>query len=282
VGFDIKKSIPKVDFPLEYYNLDILNLTPESLLEHGVTDLIHLAWIVTPTHNKSRAYNIDINGTEHVLKQAQTAGVEYFLHTSSTLAYGAYVDNPNPLTEIHPLRGNENFHYSYHKMLVERILDDFEKGKTCSMKIGRIRPSPILSPDLNSFVTTLLQGGWRTFFLMPHPNPNTPIQFLHIDDVIQAFYLMISKRLEGAYNATPSQSVVVGEIPRILKGRGIRIPLRILKPLLWVQWKLHISEAPPPYLDFVAHPYVASNDKLRAEGFNPKFSSEEALNSLRQ
>jgi UDP-glucose 4-epimerase len=281
VGFDLKKNVQKVDFPFEYYSMDILDLSSEILREHGVTDLIHMAWMVTPTHNRQRAYNIDIHGTEHVLNQALRAGAEYFLHTSSTLAYGAYVNNPNPLTESHPLRGNKDFHYSHHKMLAERLLDDFEEKNAGTLKIGRIRPSPILSPDLNSFVTTILQGGWRTFYLMPHPDSNTPIQFLHIDDAIQAFFLMVSNRLEGAYNANPSQSIVVGEIPRILSGRGIRIPLRVLKLLLWFQWNLRLSEVPPPYLDFVAYPYVASNAKLQKEGFNPKFTTEETLKFLR-
>ena len=281
VGFDVKNCTLKAKIPIQHYNMDILDLTSTILEDHGVTDLVHMAWTVTPTHNTQRAYNIDIRGTEHLLTQALDAGVEYFLHTSSTLAYGAYVDNPIPLMENHTLRGNEKFHYSYHKMLAERILDDFEEKNGTSMKIGRIRPSPILSADLKSFVTTILQGGWRTFFLMPHPNSNTPIQFTHVEDAIQAFYIMISKRLEGAYNASPNQSVVVGEIPHILKGRGIKIPLRILKLLLWFQWNLRISEVPPSYLDFVAYPYVASNEKLRKEGFNPKFSTQETLQSLR-
>ncbi|PWI47771.1 hypothetical protein CEE45_10340 [Candidatus Heimdallarchaeota archaeon B3_Heim] len=281
VGFDVKKSIQKVDFPFEYRQMDILNLSAEVLQEFGVTDLIHMVWTVTPSYNTQRAYNVDIHGTKHVLMQAAEAGVEYFLHTSSTLAYGAHLDNPNPLTESHPLRGNKEFHYSHHKLLAEQLIDNFKENSITDMRIGRIRPSPILSADLDSYVTTILQGGWRTFFLMPHPNPKTPIQFMHIDDAVQAFYLMVSKRLEGAYNATPNQSVPVGDIPRILNGRGIHIPLRILKLLLWCQWKLRLSEVPAPYLDFVAYPYVASNEKLRAEGFDPKFSTEETLNSLR-
>ncbi len=281
VGFDVKKRVPKINFLFEYYPMDILALTPDILEQHGVTDIIHMAWTVTPTHNVKKAYNVDIHGTKHVLQQAQIAGVQYFLHTSSTLAYGAYKHNPNPLTEDHPLQGNTKFHYSYHKLLAEQYIDEFERKNGNRMKIGRIRPSPILSADLNSFVTTILQGGWRTFFLLPHPNSKTPIQFMHVDDAIQAFYTMISKRLEGAYNATPAHSVTVGEIPHILNGRGVRIPLRILKLLLWFQWKVRLSEVPPSYLDFVACPYVASSSKLQNEGFSPKYTTEETLRTLR-
>jgi UDP-glucose 4-epimerase len=262
--------------------MDILDLKSEVLKEHGVTDLIHMAWTVTPTHNQKKAYKVDIEGTKIVLREAESAGVEYFLHTSSTLAYGAYPDNPIPLTENHALRGNENFHYPRNKMLAEQIIDDFEAYYEGSMHIGRIRPSTILSPDLKSYVAEILKGGWRSFFLMPFPNPETPVQFLHIDDAIQAFTLMVEKRLQGIYNATPNLSVQIGDIPRILEGRGIQIPLKVLKGLLWGQWNFRISQAPPSYLDFVAYPFVASNEKLSKEGYQPKYSSEDSIKLLKK
>ena len=277
LGLDIRGGITYNKFPATYIQMDILDLKAEVLEEHGVTDLIHMAWTVTPSHNRKKAYQVDIEGTKNVLTQAEHAGVKYFLHTSSTLAYGAYSNNPLPLTENHPLRGNNNFHYSHHKMLVEQLLDDFEANYGGSMHIGRIRPSAILSPDLKNYIAEILKGGWRTFYLMPYPNPKTPIQFLHVDDAIQAFTLMIEKRLQGAYNATPDLPVEVGDISNILEGRGVHLPHRLLKVLLWFQWRLRLSQAPPSYLDFVFYSFIASNEKLSKEGFRPKYSTKECI-----
>jgi UDP-glucose 4-epimerase len=282
VGLDIRDGNSDGKFPATYHQTDILDLKADVLEEHGVTDLIHMAWTVTPSHNTKKAYKIDIEGTTNVLEEAERAGVKYFLHTSSTLAYGAHSNNPVPLTENHPLRGNKNFHYSYHKMLVEQLLDDFEANYDGSMHIGRIRPSAILSPDLKNYIAEILKGGWRTFFLMPYPEPKTPIQFLHVDDAIQAFTLMIKNRLQGAYNATPNLSVEVGDISDILDGRGVHLPLKLLKVLLWFQWQLRLSQAPPSYLDFVAYPFVASNEKLSKEGFRPKYSTKECMTTLKK
>ena len=282
VGLDIRSVNSDQKIPASYHQMDILGLKAELLEEHGVTDLIHMAWTVTPSHNQKRAYKVDIEGTKTVLREAELAGVQYFLHTSSTLAYGAYPDNPIPLTEDHPLRGNKEFHYSYNKMLVEQILDDFEANYNGSMLIGRIRPSTILSSDLKSFFTGILSGGWRTFYLTPYPDPKTPAQLLHVDDAIQAFTIMVEKRLQGAYNATPDHSVAVGDFASILGGRGMRLPLKVLKGLLWVQWIFRISEAPSSYLDFVAYPFVASNEKLAKEGYKPKYSSEECLKTIKK
>ncbi len=282
VGLDIREISQQEEIPLTSYKIDVRDEFASILEEHCVTDLIHMAWIINPVHNPKKAYQVDIEGTKNALKQAQKANIDYFLHTSSTLAYGAHADNPYPLTESDTLRGNKKFHYSYHKTLGEQVIDEFQESNPNCMKIGRIRPSAILSNDLQNFVADILRGGWRTFFLMPHPRKDTPIQFLHLEDALLGFKLMLDQRLEGAYNVCPDMDVTLGQIPGILKGRGVRIPLRVLKALLWFQWKLRISQAPPSYLDFVAYPFVASNNKIKNLGYYPKYSTEDALLSLKE
>ena len=92
---------------------------------------------------------------------------------------------------------------------------------------------------------------------------------------------MLEHRLEGPFNITPNEDIKVGEIPRLLNERGIRIPLKLLKFLLQLQWILRISHAPPSYLDFVAYSFVASNDKIKEFGFKPNYTTTEAFQSLR-
>ena len=62
-------------------------------------------------------------------------------------------------------------------------------------KIGIIRPTAILGPNLDNYITRILSGGWRTLFLLPYPKGETIIQFTHIEDVLDAYLLMIEKRL---------------------------------------------------------------------------------------
>jgi len=280
VGINIRNVKISTEIPFSFYLKDIRDDFSQILTEQGVTDIVHMAWTLKPTHNRKKAYQVDIEGTLNTLEQAVKAKVTYFLHTSTTLAYGAYPDNSIPLTENTPLKGNKNFHYSYHKALIEQMITDFEIDNPNVIKIGRIRSPAILSSDTQHYYAKILRGGWQTFFLLPYPKQVTPIQFLHTSDALQAFKLMLDQRLEGAYNATPDKDVLVGDIPNILKGRGLRIPLKIMKVLVWIQWKLRILHAPPPYLDFVAYPFIASNQKFKAKGFQPVFSTEETLLSL--
>ncbi|UCG03885.1 MAG: NAD-dependent epimerase/dehydratase family protein [Candidatus Heimdallarchaeota archaeon] len=281
VAIDIQKIAYFPEIPLISYKIDVRDNFFSVLEDHGVTDLIHMAWILNPIHNVKKAYKIDVEGTKNVLKEGSKANVDYFLHTSSTLAYGAHPDNPYPLSESDPLRGNQKFHYSHHKVLAEQVVDEFRTKNNNNMKIGKIRPSAILSYDSENFVANILRGGWRTFFLMPYPNEDTPIQFLHLKDALEGFRFMLDQRLEGVYNVCPNTDVLVGQIPRILNGRGVKVPLRLLKGLLWIQWKLRLSQAPPAYLDFVAYPFVASNQKVKNLGYSPKYSTEEVLLSFK-
>ncbi|WP_455463186.1 NAD-dependent epimerase/dehydratase family protein [Candidatus Hodarchaeum mangrovi] len=280
VAIDIQKVEYPNEIPVTCYIQDVRDDFSGILHNHEVTDLIHMAWTLNPTHNVHHAYSVDLEGTRNALTMALQTGVTYFLHTSSTLAYGAYKDNPYPLFESHPLRGNCNFHYPYHKALAEELIDRFEKNHP-ELIIGRIRPSAILSYELNNYITEILRGGWRTFFLMPYPEKNTPIQFLHLSDALKGFQIVIKKRLPGIFNLTPNSDYKVGDIPLLLNGRGIKLPYQILRTLLWIQWKLRISQAPPGYMDFVAYPFVASNQKLRKEGFNPLFTTKDTLLTLK-
>ncbi len=281
VGLDLQSMIHPPEIPLSFYKIDVRDPFSSVLEEHGVTDLIHLAWILNPIHNVKKAFQMDVEGTKNVLEEASKANIDYFLHTSSTLAYGAHPDNPYPLTESDSLRGNKSFHYSHHKALVEQAIDEFKAQNINCMKIGKIRPSAILSYDIQNFVADILRGGWRTFFLMPFPNRNTPIQFLHLEDALDGFKIMLDQRLEGAYNICPDTDVMVGQIPTILDGRGLKVSFRLLKALLWLQWKFRLSRAPPAYLDFVAYPFVASNQKMKKIGYIPKYTTEEVLQSFR-
>ena len=66
-----------------------------ALLERERPDaLVHLAFVLNPIHDEARMYDIDVNGTEAVLRAASEAGIEQVLVTSSATAYGAFPDNP--------------------------------------------------------------------------------------------------------------------------------------------------------------------------------------------
>ena len=96
----------------EFERLDVRDRgAVHSVLERVRPDaLVHLAFILNPSHDEEFTYDVDVNGTHNVLEAADKAGTRQVLVTSSGVAYGAFPDNPVPLTEDDPVRGVAALH----------------------------------------------------------------------------------------------------------------------------------------------------------------------------
>ena len=71
----------------------------------GVDVLVHLAFIMDPIADENEMRDVNVNGTQNVLRAAGKAGVRKIIYTSSATVYGAHPDNPIPLTEEAPSTG---------------------------------------------------------------------------------------------------------------------------------------------------------------------------------
>src|SRR5207253_10338763 len=67
------------------------------------------------------------------------------------------------------------------------------------------------------------------------------------------------------------------EVRPRLGGPGVRVPNAIAKRISALRWRLGVSPAPPGLVPYTVHPWVVANDRLRAAGWVPAYSNEEAL-----
>src|SRR3954467_11147835 len=116
--------------------------------------VVHLAFLLNPIRDESAMYDIDVNGTQNVLEAASAAGVGQMLVTSSTTAYGAFADNPVPLTEDDPVRGQPDFSYARDKAEADRLcqlwaLQHPERVMTI------VRPCIVFGPDVDNYIVRL-------------------------------------------------------------------------------------------------------------------------------
>ena len=120
--------------------------------------VIHLASIVTPPKGSTREleYAVDVTGTRNVLDACIKHGVRRLVVTSSGAAYGYHADNPVPLTEHDPVRGNAEFAYSHHKRLVEDMLADARKNHPKLEQVV-LRVGTVLGPKLENQITALFR-----------------------------------------------------------------------------------------------------------------------------
>ena len=249
------------------------------LKDHRIDTVLHMAWIFNPIHNSSTTYDVDVNGSKNVLKSCRKAAVEHIVIPGSTTAYGAHPDNPDWLTEQSPLRGNRDFTYSWHKVLVEEFCDGFETHNP-QISVTRLRACIALGKNVNNFIKTLMLMRGLKHAIVRNSYPH--MQFLHEDDIVSLLKLAVLQRPRGVYNVAPDDTVALNDIPQILENPVVEYPYMLLRPLTGLLWSLRQVPVPASYLSFIRYRWTASNHKLKRElGWSPRYSSREALETLK-
>jgi UDP-glucose 4-epimerase len=236
--------------------------------------VVHLAFLLNPIHDEAAMYDVDVNGTQNVLEAASAANVQQVLVTSSTTAYGAFADNPVPLTEDDPVRGAPDFSYARDKAESDRLcqlwaLEHPERTMTI------VRPCIVFGPEVDNYIVRLwLKNPFRADFGLGDP----PMQFVHVDDVADALILLLEGRHSGAYNVAADGVVSIAEASDLIGLKTRRVPYSLYKRLAGALWKARVSEAPAGQLEFAIHPWVASNQKLKdTTGWAPRWTSREVF-----
>jgi nucleoside-diphosphate-sugar epimerase len=237
----------------------------------GVDVVVHLAFVVLG--DLRQADDINVRGSANVFEAAANAGCRRLVHASSVAAYGYGVEG-RFLTEDDPIRPIEAFTYSRTKGAAERaLLETIERHP--ELEVAWLRPSIILGPRNHDFLETLMS---RRAVIRPGRNAGG-IQFVHIDDVVEAFRLATVGRATGAFNVSGSGSVSYEELAEIAGKRLVTVPRRAalgftgaagrMRPKLGVDagWVM-IAQRPP---------LVSTIRAERELGWRPTRSSREAI-----
>jgi nucleoside-diphosphate-sugar epimerase len=240
----------------------------------GADVVVHLAFsadaVSTDGHEATR---VNVLGTERLLQAAAEAGVRQIVSVSSATVYGAWPTNPVPLTEDAPVRPNPEFTYAVQKAHVERLLADWVEDHP-GVAVAVLRPVVVLGEAGSSWIARVLvaAAGLRVGETDP------PMQFLDLDDLASAVDVARRYRLDGAYNVAPD-GWVPGETARALAGGPprVRLPERLATRLASWSWELRLGPIPPGLFAYTTHPWVVANDRLKAAGWKPQSSNEEAF-----
>ncbi|MCC2616180.1 SDR family oxidoreductase [Aestuariibacter halophilus] len=239
----------------------------------NITHIVHLASIVNPGQDEALEYDIDVNGTQNVLAACRAHKVEHLTVTSSGAAYGYHADNPEWLTEQHPLRGNEAFSYSRHKRMVEDMLNHFSQQQdTTGVLI--MRPCTVLGSNTQNRITAL----FRAKRLLAVGQSRSPFVFIWDQDVVGALKSGVLNNKTGAYNLAGDGALDVNDLARITQKPVLRVPKALLSGVLWLGKRLGLSQAGPEQIMFLQYRPVLCNHKLKTEfGYTPQKSSREAF-----
>jgi nucleoside-diphosphate-sugar epimerase len=243
----------------------------------GADAVLHLAWQTSDEGPKARAQIQRASATNRlalarVLAAAGRAGVESVVHLSSATVYGAWPDNAVPLSEESPLRPNPELAFAVGKADAERVVAGWSEEHP-EVAVAILRPAAVVG----SMTQPLYRALTGTAVAKEDDGPRR-VQFLHVDDLASAVVLALTARLRGAYNVAPD-SGTAEDTARALAGglAKMRLPGRIATLVASWGWELARSGAPKATRPYRLHPWVVAPDRIKAAGWVPSYSSEEAL-----
>jgi UDP-glucose 4-epimerase len=109
------------------------------------------------------------------------------------------------------------------------------------------------------------------------------MQFIHEEDLAEALALTVEQGLQGVFNVTGPGEVPLHTAIRETGGTAWPLPEFVLRPLFARLFALGMLPYPAGALDFLKYPITLCGDRfIDATGFQPSFSLEETLRSVRQ
>jgi nucleoside-diphosphate-sugar epimerase len=237
----------------------------------GAQTVVHLA-AEDPT--RSGDASLTRSTTERVLDSAAAAGVRQLVVMSSATVYGAYPDNPVPLTEDAPRRPNAGFQYGAAKAEVELVVERWRPLHQ-EIKVAVLRPAVTLGhPESRSWLADAVRPGVAD--RLGHALP--AVQYVHVEDVATAILHAANRGLDGAFNVA-ADDWLQSEDAHALMGLGARLPLPE-----WFAAGLQKladlrpgSRRPDGALPYSKYPWVMATDRLRSTGWVSLSSSAEAF-----
>jgi UDP-glucose 4-epimerase len=247
---------------------------------HRINVVVHLASIVTPGRDSSRAfeYDVDVNGTRNLLQACVEEGVRRIIVASSGAAYGYHADNAAWLTEDMPLRGNEAFAYSHHKRLVEEMLLQY-RVRCPALEQVVLRIGTILGATVRNQITDLFEKPR----LLAIAGSDSPFVFIWDQDVVGVILRAIQDGPPGIFNVAGDGALTIKQIAARLGKRCLRLPAWLLGGALALLKPLGLTQYGPEQLDFLRYRPVLDNSRLKSRfGYVPHYTSSEVFDLYRR
>jgi nucleoside-diphosphate-sugar epimerase len=277
---------------MEYRQGDVRE--PDALEEaFGDADVVvHLAFMITGTASRETIRAINVDGTLNAFGAAAAAGAKRFVYASSVAAYGFHPDNPERITEEWPTRPASHLFYAQEKAEIERLLHAESEARP-ELDLYLLRPPIVLGPHavgskdvlperLAQLVRRLGELVRDSPVPVPALVPALPMQFVHEDDVGQAFLqCIVAAGPPGAYNITGEGVLTGTDVARELGLAALPVPAGLSSAAARALTRLPQVPFLPPAVEWVeaaTRPSIMDASKAKRElGWQPRYTSLEAL-----
>jgi nucleoside-diphosphate-sugar epimerase len=250
----------------------------------GADAVVHLAWLIQPSHDEHVLWRANVIGSERLLQACDAVGVPTVVHASSVAAY-----RPGPkerVDESWPTDGIPSSAYARAKAYVERLLDVYEAEHPAS-RVVRLRPALVLQRAAATEIRRLFLGPFVPNRLLRAALPVVPdlpllrFQVVHSADCAEAFRLAVTTDARGAYNVATEPVIDPAALGRVLGARPVRLPGGLLRAAADLTWRLRLQPADPGWVDIILQTPLLDTERIRRElGWTPTRSGEQVLDEI--
>ncbi len=276
VGLDRHRPF-RLDDRVRFHRLDLTEPTAdgslaEILAVERVEALVHAAFRTDASADHEDDHELETIGSLHVMHACEAAKVRRLVVASSTMLYGARPDNPNFLTESHPLRGHPDAHGVRDRVEMEALLADW-RGRMQDTEVSILRSAWMFGPEHWSQVV-------RHFALpvVTVPMGYDPlIQLVHEQDALDAFEQAVLESHPGVFNVVAREPVPLSVLLRLAGKRRLPLPEFVLDRIA-----AHPSAGDPSaaFYDYLRYLWVADGSRSFDAFGEPVYSTREAWSSF--
>jgi UDP-glucose 4-epimerase len=275
VGIDLRRPF-RLDGRVRFHRVDLAEPTAgdrvtEVLRRERVDALVHCAFRHEPTPDLEMDHEVETIGSLHVMNACAAAKVKRLVVASSTMLYGARPDNPNFLTESHPLRGHPEAHNVMNRVEMEQLLAEWVT-KHPDTQVTVLRPCWTFGP-------THLDQVVRYFSLPVVPmvmGYDPLLQFVHEEDVVHVFERAVLAPHPGIFNVVGQGVLPLSTVLRLAGKRIIRLPSPLLYRMAYYPSQQQTGDPPAAFYDYLRYLWVADGRKAWNAFGEPIYTTREA------
>ncbi len=245
----------------------------EAFEEEAVETVVHAAFFTDPRRDTTYSHELESIGTLNLVAAAAAAGVRHVVMRSFTAVYGAHGQNPNFLTEEHPLRADQRMAWARDKVEAEQHALSYA-SRYPGLTVTILRFAPLFGAGVHSFYTRLFAH--RVVSTVMGYDPL--LQLLHPDDALDSMDKALEAVRGGPFNVVPRDTITLHTALHLADKLVVPVPHPLAYAMADLGWAAGVGEAPSGFVDCVRFLCVADGAKAQRElGFTARHRSKAAL-----
>jgi nucleoside-diphosphate-sugar epimerase len=262
---------------VEFVHCDILDRDGVARAMRGVDVVHHNVALVPITKAGKRFWDVNVTGSKIAAEEACKVGVKAFIHQSSSAVFGAVERMPvTDATVPKPVEA-----YGAAKLESERVVR--AACDAAGVPLTIVRPRTILGPGRLGIFGILFKWIVENRNVYVIGDGNTLFQFVHADDLMDAYMIALDKGKPGVYNVGTDRYGTLREaLEHVIAFAGstskvVGLPRGLAKNALRVLDWTRLSPLGPYHYNVYGKAFYFDVQPLLSLGWRPRYGNDEAM-----